>query len=102
VYTGGLSVAAGDLDADDKPEIVVGTLAPPARIRAFGLDGTPRGSLIAPFPPDGRGVEVGVADLGGTGRGAILAGEATGPDPLLETIDPTTGAILRSTRETAS
>ena len=91
VYTGGLSVAVGDLDADGRPEIVVGTLAPPARIRVFDLNGTPRDSLIAPFPPDGRGVQVGVADLGGTGRGTIVAGESSGPDPLLETVDPTTG-----------
>jgi hypothetical protein len=98
VYTGGLSVGLGDLDADGRPEIAVGTLAPPARIRVFGLDGTPRGSLIAPFPPEGSGVQVAIADLAGTGRGAIVAGEAGGPDPLLETIDPTTGTILRSTR----
>lgn len=34
-YTGGLGVAAGDLNADGRAEIVVGTLASPARIRIF-------------------------------------------------------------------
>jgi hypothetical protein len=95
-YTGGLSVAVGDLNADQQPEIVVGTLAAPARIRAFELDGQPYGSLIAPFPPDGSGVQVGIADVRGTGRGLILAGEASGPDPLLEVIDPATGAVVES------
>ena len=34
-YAGGLSVATGDLNADGRAEIVVGTLTTPARIRAF-------------------------------------------------------------------
>jgi hypothetical protein len=93
-YTGGLSVAVGDLNGDARPEIVVGTLAPPARIRAFDVSGTPYGSLIGPFPPDGRGVQVGVADLHGTGRGEILAGETSGATPLLEVIDPATGTVI--------
>jgi hypothetical protein len=93
-YTGGLSVAVGDLNGDARPEIVVGTLAPPARIRAFDVSGTPYGSLIGPFPPDGRGVRVGVADLHGTGRGEILAGETSGANPLLEVIDPATGTVI--------
>lgn len=98
-YTGGLSVAVGDLNADGQPEIVVGTLAPPARIHAFEPNGQPLGSLIAPFPADdANGVQVGVADVNGTGKGLIVAGETTGANPLLELIDPTTGTVLRSAR----
>jgi hypothetical protein len=95
-YRGGLSVAVGDLDADAKPEIVVGTLAAPERIRAFQPDGTPFGPVIGPFPPDGRGVSVGVADLNGTGRGVIVAAEARGADPLLELVDPVSGKVIRT------
>ena len=94
-FAGGLSVAVGDLNADANPEIVVGTLAAPARIRAFELDGTPYGPVIAPFPGDGQGVQVGVADLSGTGRGLILAAETRGPDPRLEVIDPATTTIAQ-------
>ena len=101
VYTGGVSVAVGDIDADGQPEIVAGTLAPPARIRAFDLGGTAKGPLIAPFPPDGRGVRVGVADIAGTGRSLILAAETNGGSPLLQLIDPSTGDILRVARPAA-
>jgi hypothetical protein len=98
-YTGGLSVAVGELQADAQPEIVVGTLAPPARIQAFSFNGQPLDSLIAPFPADdANGVQVGVADLNGTGNGLIVAGETTGANPLLELIDPTTGTVLRTAR----
>jgi len=98
VYTGGLSVAVGDLNADGNPEIVVGTLTAPARVRTFELDGTSFGPVIAPFPPDGEGVQVGVADLSGTGRGVILAAETRGPDPRLEVIDPATATIANVAR----
>jgi FG-GAP-like repeat/FG-GAP repeat len=91
-------VAAGDLDADGQPEIVAGMLAPPARIRAFELDGQTYGPLLAPFPPDRRGVQVGVADPNGTGRGWILAGETSGPNPLLAAIDPASGSVIRAGR----
>jgi len=95
-YRGGLSVAVGDLDADATPEIVVGTLAAPERIRAFEADGTPIGGTIGPFPPDGRGVSVAVADVNGTGRGMIVAAEARGADPLLELLDPIGGSVIRA------
>ena len=95
VYTGGLSVAVGDLNADGNPEIVAGTLAAPARIRAFEVDGTPFGPVISPFPAEGSGAQVGVADLNGTGRGMILAAETRGSDPRLALIDPSTTAITK-------
>ena len=92
-YDGGLSVAAGDLNADGRAEIVVGTLAAPARIQAFAA-GAPFGPLIAPFAATGPGVVVGVADLAGDGRGRIVAGAAAGADPLLAVYDPQTGAVV--------
>jgi hypothetical protein len=95
-YTGGLSVAAGDLNADGRAEIVVGTLAGPARIRTFAADGTQFGPLIAPFGPSAYGVEVGVADIAGDGHGLVLAGSASGSNPRLAVIDPVTGATLRA------
>jgi hypothetical protein len=49
-----------------------------------------------PFPGDDRGVEVGVADLAGPGRGVVLAGAASGTHPPLAAIDPATGSIVRT------
>ena len=94
-YDAGISVATGDLNADGRAEIVVGTLAPPARIRVFER-GVPTGPVIAPFGPSAGGVEVAVADLAGNARGVIVAGEATGSHPRLALIDPESGAVLRS------
>jgi FG-GAP-like repeat len=95
-YQGGLSVAVGDLNADGRPEIVVGTLAPPARIRAF-TGGVQFGPTIPPFPAGGPGVEVGVADVDGSGHGLIVAGGATGVNPPLALVDPLGGGVVRST-----
>lgn len=94
-YDGGISVAAGDLDADGVAEIVVGALAAPARVRAFAR-GVAFGPVTSPLPPGTVGAEVAVADLAGTGRGVILAGAATGEHPALAVVVPATGQVLRS------
>ena len=95
-YTGGVSVAAGDLDADGRAEVVVGTLTGPARVRVFRVDGTPwLAPLITPFGGSDRGVDVAVADLAGTGRGLVLVAQATGGDPLAALVDPFSGAVAQ-------
>jgi VCBS repeat protein/FG-GAP repeat protein len=94
-YEGGLSVAAGDLNADGRPEIVVGTLTAPARVRAFD-NGFPYGATIAPFSPDGPGAEVAVADLSGDGHGQILAAGSAGAHPQLALVDPLAGSVRRT------
>jgi VCBS repeat protein/FG-GAP repeat protein len=100
-YEGGLSVAAGDLNADGRAEIVVGTLTAPARVRAFDK-GFPYGATIAPFSPDGPGVQVAVADLSGDGHGQILAAHSAGAHPQLALVDPLTGSVRRTLEPVAS
>jgi hypothetical protein len=94
-YDGGISVGAGDVDADGRAEIVVGTLTAPARIRVFD-GGVQRGPTILPFGAGSAavGVQVAVADTDGTGRGLIVAGEASGSSPMLSLIDAETGTVL--------
>jgi FG-GAP-like repeat len=93
-YTGGLSVATGDVDGDGKAEIVVGTLAAPARIRVFkGRELS--NEVIVPFGPSASGVEVGVADFNGLGYGDVIAGSASGDHAQLALIDPVHGRVDR-------
>lgn len=93
-YTGGLSVAAGDLNADGLAEIVVGTLSGPPRVRAFQR-GFPFGPVTFVLP-GAPGVQVGVADLAGNGLGVILAGPSNGEGTGLALVDGRTGTVLRS------
>jgi hypothetical protein len=94
-YDGGISVGAGDVDADGRAEIVVGTLTAPARIRVFS-GAVQRGPTILPFGAGAGavGVQLAVADIGGTGRGLIVAGEAKGVNPMLSLINAETGAVV--------
>ena len=75
-FAGGLSVASGDLNADGRAEIVVGTLSGTPRIQAFER-GRPFGPDMFVLP-GAAGVQVAVADLAGNGLGAIVAAPATG------------------------
>ena len=93
-YKGGIAVAAGDLDADGRAEVVASTLEPPARIRIFGSGGEARALLLP--ATDGAAVEIAVADLDGDGRGEIVTGRVAGGEPLLEVLD-TVGSRLRGT-----
>lgn len=90
-YTGGISVGAGDLNADGRAEIVAGTLMAPARLRAFD-ESAAVGPVIAPFPSGRAGVDVDVADISGTGRGLVLAASAGGDRPTVALVDPFTGS----------
>jgi FG-GAP-like repeat/FG-GAP repeat len=91
-FTGGLSVAAGDLNADGRAEIVVGSLSGPPRVQAFenGLAYGPVTFLL----PGATGLQVGVADLAGNGRGAIVAGAAAGESTRVAVLDGKTGTVI--------
>jgi subtilisin family serine protease len=72
-FTGGVSVAAGDLDGDGKDEIVTG--AGPGggpQVRIFSPDGRPIGSFFAFDRMSRAGINVAVGDLEGDGKDEIV------------------------------
>jgi FG-GAP repeat len=96
-YTGGVTVATGDLNGDGTAEIVVGALSGTPRLRAFSIDGKPFGPVVTPFAGVDRGVEVAVADPAGSAHGLVVAGAATGVNPPLALVDARLGMVVRTT-----
>jgi hypothetical protein len=96
-FTGGVSVAAGDVDGDGKADIITGAGAGGApHVRAFsGLTGAPLASFLAYDPGFRGGVTVGAADLDGDGRAEILTGAGPGGGSHVKAFD-TTGAARQS------
>jgi hypothetical protein len=74
-YTGGIYVAAGDVDGDGKAEIVVGA-GTTGEVRVFDADGRQRTSFLAyqPSPEFFDGTHVAVGDVNGDGTAEIVTG----------------------------
>jgi len=77
-FTGGVTVAAGDLDNDGRAEIITGAARNGGpHVKAFNAAGSEVASFFA-FPAAfGNGVRVAARDLTGDGRAELLVG--TGP-----------------------
>jgi hypothetical protein len=91
-YTGGLFVAAGDLDGDGKADIIAGqATGANAHVRTFrGSDGTMTGDIV-PFGGTGspNGVTVAVEDRDGDGLGDVIVGSGPGSMPSVRTFKGT-------------
>jgi glucose/arabinose dehydrogenase len=76
--TTGLTVAAGDVNADGRAEVVVGTATGLSVVGVFdGLTGA-LGTIFLAFPGFAGGVNVAAGDLDGDGRAEVIAGAASG------------------------
>jgi hypothetical protein len=75
-YTGEIRVAAGDIDGDNRAEILVGRRQ--GRVSLFSAEGTRLASTTV-YPDFNNGVRVGMADRDGDGKIDLLLA-APGPD----------------------
>lgn len=75
-YTGGVSLAAGDVNGDKQTELIVGTASRFTRIQLYNLTGatfTKLGAMLTPFGTANTGVQVTTVDTAGTGVPFIAA-----------------------------
>lgn len=94
---GGVRVAAGDLDADGKAELVVARASGSPQVRVFSPAGDARLAIV-PFTGD-AGAEVAVVDRNGDGRGEIAVSDPGGGLAGIRIFDGTTGALIDELRQ---
>jgi hypothetical protein len=97
-FTGGVFVAAGDVDGDGAADIVTGAGAGAGpHVKVFdGQTGAEFQSFF-PYPPTfNGGVRVAVGDVNGDGKADIITSPAGGAGPHIQVFDGATGAILQS------
>ena len=97
-FTGGVFVAAGDVNADRRADIIVAADAGGGpHVQAFsGADGTLLLSFLAYGAAFSGGVRVAAADVNGDGRADIITGPGPGGGPHVQVFSGLNAAVLQS------
>jgi hypothetical protein len=96
-YTGGVRVAAGDVDGDGYADIITGTASATSLVKVFS--GQTQGeiaSFLAYGPAFQGGVFVAAGDVNGDGRADILTGAGTGAGPHVKVFSGATFSEINS------
>jgi len=98
-YTGGVRVAAGDVNGDGVPDIITGAgKGGSPHVKAFdGVTGNLLQSFFAYNPSFQGGVFVAAGDVNGDGVADIITGADAGGGPLVKgfsVVDPAVGVVL--------
>jgi serralysin len=91
-FTGGVSVAAGDVDGDGKADIITGPGSGSGpQVKVFGSASRTMLKSFLAFDPGVRGgVRVGAGDFTGDGRADILTAAGPGASPEVRVVDGAT------------
>jgi len=85
-FTGGVTVAVGDVNGDSMAELIVGTgPGVPSNVRALTVGSLNPVFDFLPFGASGPGVFVGAADLNKDGRADIITGSGPGVPATVKT-----------------
>jgi hypothetical protein len=93
-FTGGVDVAAGDIDGDGIDEIItVAGKGGGPHVKVFKLDGTVVSSFYAYNPAFTKGVHVAAGDIDGDGVDEIITGTGKGGGPHVKAFEADTSVV---------